>query len=560
MDNTTYNNTIATDETTIIHIEYPHNSHDTHTESPFIQQDRKRSHKKEEDEHKKRLRTEYTKHTSFQHSIHTIPYLIEEYDHMPDHVKSSLLLDLIHKSTKNTVQWMVSIMNTTLKRDFITSLPRELVLHILSYLDVYTLCHACYVNKQWKEIVDNEDKVWYRLLMKDGYDTGMYRDCTYKESYRKQYILKMNWKKGRFRRTEFDGHSDSIVTCLQFDDDKIISGATDTIINIYHTNDPTRPVDRLEGHAGGVWAMQYVDNTLVSGSTDRSVRVWNIQRRKCTHLFKGHLSTVRCLLIVTPILVNGVMEPSEPLIVTGSRDSTIRVWKLPDVENEAYLEKTFVGEDVNPWFKFSLVGHTNSVRSVAAHGNLLVSGSYDNSVIVWNLETGRMVHRMERHSSNVYSVVIDPIRRQCMSGSMDSVVYIWDLNTGACLHKLEGHDILVGLLGLSTQYLVSAAADKTIRVWDPSTGVCEYVLTGHMGAITCFKHDNDKIVSGSEGGLKLWDINTGKLIVDLIHDVKGVWWVTFDKRRCIVAVLKNDERTSFQMLDFGVHGLIEDGV
>ncbi|KAG1086888.1 hypothetical protein G6F42_020819 [Rhizopus arrhizus] len=250
-------------------------------------------------------------------------------------------------------------------------------------------------------------------------------------------------------------------------------------------------------------------------------------------------------------MVNGKLEPSQPLIVTGSRDFSIRVWNLPDVETEA---EQYVGEGANPWFKFLLVGHTNSVRSIAAHGNTLVSGSYDNTVVVWNLETGRLLHRMEGHTSNVYSVVIDPPRQQCMSGSMDSTIYIWDLVTGECLHKLDGHSILVGLLGLTRQHLVSAAADRTLRIWSPDTGVCEHVLAGkhgHEGAITCFKHDDEKVISGSEGGLKMWDIKTGRFLYDLVSDVKGVWWVTFNKSKCIVAI-HNQDKTSFQMLDFGV--------
>lgn len=96
--------------------------------------------------------------------------------------------------------------------------------------------------------------------------------------------------------------------------------------------------------------------------------------------------------------------------------------------------------------------------------------------------------------------------------------------------------MLVGLLGLSNNYLVSAAADSTLRIWSAATGVCNHVLSGHHGAITCFQHDDRKVISGSDGGLKMWNIRTGQLTRDLITNLNGVWRVAFDERRCVCAV------------------------
>ncbi|KAI8059730.1 WD40-repeat-containing domain protein [Thamnidium elegans] len=489
-------------------------------------------------------------------AIQHLPSLAKEFEKLSPQLQTTTLFRLLQRSNASTLKYANAIITPILKRDFIACLPHELKLQVIGHLDIKTLCTASRVSKKWKSLIDGDKNTWFRLLKKDGFDlSSPTPKMSLKEHYKRQYTLKSNWKKGRFKRIEFEGHTEFIVTCLQFDEEKIVTGATDSMINIYNTNDPAGPMEQLQGHVGGVWALQYVGNTLVSGSIDRTVRVWNIKKRKCTHIFKGHTSTVRCLQIVEPVMVNGRLEPSQPLIVTGSRDFSIRVWNLPNVEEDS--NEPYVGEASNPWFKFLLFGHTHSVRSIAAHGNTLVSGSYDNTVAVWDLETGRMLHRMEGHTSNVYAVVIDPIRQQCMSGSMDSTVYVWDIVTGECLHKLDGHSILVGLLGLTPNHLVSAAADKTLRVWNPNTGVCEHVLAGkhgHEGAITCFKHDDEKVISGSEGGLKMWDIKTGRHLYDLVTDVKGVWWVTFDKRRCIVAIRNHDE-TSFQMLDFGVPNL-----
>ncbi|KAG0332122.1 SCF ubiquitin ligase complex subunit cdc4 [Podila humilis] len=303
-------------------------------------------------------------------------------------------------------------------------------------------------------------------------------DHPFKALFRRHWIIRQNWTKGRAKYIRFSGHSNHVVTCLQFDSEKIISGSDDQCIHVYDTVTGNR-LKKLDGHEGGVWALQYRGNTLVSGSTDRTVRVWDIEKGICTHTFRGHTSTVRCLQIVMPVNVNkdphGVpkYEPEFPVIVTGSRDSTLLVWRLPDPSLNAHISPTD-----NSWLLHTLVGHSQSVRALAAEGSTLVSGSYDCSVRVWNLCTGALVHRLTGHTQKVYSVVLDTERNQCMSGSMDASVRIWSLEDGSCLHVLDGHTSLVGLLGLNANHLVSAAADFTVRIWDPARGVLDYGVYG----------------------------------------------------------------------------------
>jgi WD40 repeat protein len=150
----------------------------------------------------------------------------------------------------------------------------------------------------------------------------------------------------------------------------------------------------------------------------------------------------------------------------------------------------------------------------------------------------------------VYSIVLDHARNQACSGSMDSSVRIWNLATGQCVHVLTGHTSLVGLLGLSHSYLVSAAADSTLRVWDPSTGELRHTLAAHTGAITCFQHDEFKILSGSDGTLKMWDIRDGTNVRDLLTGITGVWQVVFDGRWCVAASNRHDA-TFLDVWDFG---------
>ncbi|OAQ99484.1 hypothetical protein LLEC1_02336 [Akanthomyces lecanii] len=386
----------------------------------------------------------------------------------------------------------------------------------------------------------------------------------YKSLYRRHYMIRQSWTSGKVKpkHVAFAAHPRHVITCLQFDEDKLITGSDDTLIHIYDTH-TGKLRKKLEGHEGGVWALQYEGNILVSGSTDRSVRVWDIERGLCQQVFYGHTSTVRCLQILMPAetgrTLDGkpIMQPEKPLIITGSRDSQLRVWRLPEVGSRRYIQTGPPAQESDcPYFIRVLHGHTHSVRAIAAHGDILVSGSYDTTVRVWRISTGEAMHVLHGHAQKVYSVVLDHERNRCISGSMDSFVKIWDLDTGALLYTLEGHNMLVGLLDLRDERLVSAAADSTLRIWDPENGKCRHTLMAHTGAITCFQHDGRKVISGSEKTVKMWDIRSGEWVQDLLTELRGVWQVKFDERRCVAAVQRGD-LTYVEILDFGA---VRDGV
>ncbi len=69
---------------------------------------------------------------------------------------------------------------------------------------------------------------------------------------------------------------------------------------------------------------------------DNNIRVWDLQSGRCIHTFGGHTATVRCIKITRPErTAAGTDEaaPEQPLVVSGSRDCTLRVWRLPSRED-----------------------------------------------------------------------------------------------------------------------------------------------------------------------------------------------------------------------------------
>jgi F-box and WD-40 domain protein CDC4 len=129
---------------------------------------------------------------------------------------------------------------------------------------------------------------------------------------------------------------------------------------------------------------------------------------------------------------------------------------------------------------------------------------------------------------------------------MDTMVKVWSLETGQCLINLEGHSSLVGLLDLGHGKLVSAAADSSLRIWNPETGHCKSTLLAHTGAITCFQHDQQKVISGRDRALKLWNVQTGEIVKDLLVGLSGGWQVKFNDRKCVAAVQRR-QRTYIEV-------------
>lgn len=498
----------------------------------------------------------------------------------------NLVFQLVSKLTRSELSDLGTLVKDNLKRDLISSLPLEVSMNILTNLGFEDISRCLSVNRTWNSLINNTSYLWRKLMVTEGFisqqEFKKYSNETpeklnnesqggdlFRVHFLENQSYLKNWYNGRFKphRTTLRGHTMKIVTCLQFEDDYVITGADDKMIRVYDVKSG-RFLAQLSGHDGGVWALKYgQDGILVSGSTDRSVRVWNIKTGKCTHVFKGHTSTVRCLDIVEH---NG-----EKFIITGSRDHTLHVWRLPNCHSENYdpeVCEIFNTTDTNPYFVGVLRGHMAAVRTVSGHGNIVISGSYDFNLMVWDIAKMKCLYVLTGHTDRIYSTIYDYTRNRCISAGMDSTIKVWDLQniqknghcttinstsnpctkvTGSVL-TLQGHTALVGLLGLSDKFLVSAAADGTLRGWDSDNYSRQFAYHHKdLSAITTFYVNDNILVSGSEGQFNVYNLRSGKLIhSDLLSDADQIWSVKFDNRR-LVAAVERDGRSFVEFLDFG---------
>jgi len=190
-------------------------------------------------------------------------------------------------------------------------------------------------------------------------------------------------------------------------------------------------------------------------------------------------------------------------------------------------------------------GHRGMVShvSLTPDGRRAVSASEDNTLRIWDLDSGQCIRTLEGHRGGIYNVSLTPDGRRAVSASDDGTLRIWNLDTGQCLHTLAGHSLRICHVSLTLdgRKAVSASEDKTLRIWDVETGKCLYTLEGHRDGVchVSLSPDGSRAVSGCEDGtFSIWDMDTGECLHSLAGRCSLVRHISItpDGRRAVTAI------------------------
>jgi hypothetical protein len=135
----------------------------------------------------------------------------------------------------------------------------------------------------------------------------------------------------------------------------------------------------------------------------------------------------------------------------------------------------------------TLEGHTSGVSAVVVlpDGRRALSGSYDKTLKLWDLESGECLRALEGHTESVTAVAVLADGRRALSGSRDKTLKLWDLESGHCLATLEGHTYRVSAVAplADGRRALSGSDDGTLKLWDLDSGRCLATLEGHTGGV-----------------------------------------------------------------------------
>lgn len=421
------------------------------------------------------------------------------------------------------------------KVDFVAGkLPQELSLAVFKLLDGPSLASASQVNRSWNNLVKDESvwrtafyRRWQRQIHTEpapvqvgGPGTGLPNTPKqeWKRMYRARTLLEKQWRMGAQesgKATYLSGHTDSVY-CVQFDEEKIITGSRDRTIRVWDINTmqcirviggpnvkpvpgpkPLRTVDYPSFHSAvasvngtvygnsiyhtpaywhdaSILCLQYDENILVTGSSDSDLIVWDIKTYEPIRRLRAHSGGV----------LDVALDAKH--IISCSKDSKIFVWDRETFQIKGTLE-----------------GHRGPVNAVQLRGKYLVSASGDGIARLWDIETNKLVKEFTAKERGLAAVEFSEDMKYVLAGGNDHITYKFETDTGREVAQFTGHTQLVRSLWLDSvnRRVVSGSYDLDLRVYDFETGDeiwrAEEWTTSWMLAA---KSDYRRIVATSQDG------------------------------------------------------------
>ncbi|KAI0166350.1 quinon protein alcohol dehydrogenase-like superfamily [Xylariaceae sp. FL1272] len=436
--------------------------------------------------------------------------------------------------------------------DFIAQLPRELSVQVLAYLNAAQLGAASQVSRLWYAVIQDQ-YIWRQSFLRQKthtFATGMpiqpgtgagvppvRPNNDWRRIYKAREDLDHRWSSGpQARAVYLNGHLDSIY-CLQFDENKIITGSRDKTIRIWDMRtlqcrlvigppevvnetsilfDPNgKPIHYAASpdnqrfnpsvpvtvsfpvhHKASILCLQYDDDILVTGSSDSSCIVYGV---------KAGYRPVRRLTYHSAAVLDLAFDDKH--IVTCSKDITICVW---DRDTGILLKQ--------------LKGHTGPVNSVQLRGNFIVSCSGDFSVRLWNIDSAKTIREFKGHTKGLACSQFSEDGKFIASAGSDKVIRIWDANTGECLKEIPAHESLVRSLYLDSVNgrLISGSYDTDIKVFDVEKG--EEVLNfprWHASWVLSAKSDYRRIIStGQDPKILIMDFGANVPDINMLESAR----------------------------------------
>jgi Tol biopolymer transport system component len=205
-------------------------------------------------------------------------------------------------------------------------------------------------------------------------------------------------------------------------------------------------------------------------------------------------------------------SPDGARIASGSWDQTVQVWDATSGTHPLIYRGHTTNVNAVAWSPLH-TGH----RIASASGNNFFRGDF--VVLVWNAATGRPFLTYSGHTQPVHTAAWSPNGAHIASGGEDKTVQVWDASNGSPLLSYSRHTDMISAVAWSPdgRRIASASNDTTVQVWDARTGTpiftCNHTSTVNAVAWspdgTRIASASGNIFSGSGFGVQVWDAATG---------------------------------------------------
>jgi WD40 repeat protein len=228
-----------------------------------------------------------------------------------------------------------------------------------------------------------------------------------------------------------------------------------------------------------------------------SVSVVDAESGEVTRAFDAHAASPREPNLDGTLTITGLdVHPDGSLLVTGSADSTVKIW---DANSGRLLHH--------------LRGHGDEVTKArfSANGTVVASSSVDSTIRIWNVASGRELGVLPGHKARIQDIAFSPDGKHLVSASNDGTVVLWDIASRSSLGTLLKEDVGMMAVGYTKdgKRLAAGGTVRTIWILDPASRREVVKLDGHVGRIKSVKfgpQDAFLVSASIDNTVGLWDL------------------------------------------------------
>lgn len=275
----------------------------------------------------------------------------------------------------------------------------------------------------------------------------------------------------------------------------------DESISIYGFLNRKEPLKITKGITAEVSCVLFSEDlSIIVSACSKSIRVSSSSDGKKIKNFEDTFE-------ITSLAIS----QDKTVIASGSEENAIKIWNNTMEGSSTKYELKLTGHQ---GYISSLVFSTTSFSSKNNNPNqpfLLLSGSNDKKIILWDLSEAKIFKKFEGHTDCINSIIFSKIKQETfLSTSKDGLIKLWDINNKEQLiRNYRGHEGSVNraCFSISEKVILSCGDDKTVKLWEKETGNILKTLEGHDYPVkfVTFCYETDSIVSfADDGKIKYW--------------------------------------------------------